>query len=208
MVTAIILVITGIIFTGQGSFNNSVILSSASYDIGLTMRNAATYGIGTRAQGGVANSGYGLEFKKGSPSAYSLFVDSSPSPGAVGACHPLPDNGATAPDAYPGDCVLGPGDTTVSTYHLANGLSVSKFCASTNGGSAWSCSTDLAGTVNQLDIVFVRPNATPFMSINGTYNKLTPVTNACLTVSSSVQSRYISISSSGQIIADATSCGS
>lgn len=206
VVMAIIIVITGVIFTGQSSFSNTVILTSTAYDVALTMRDAETYGLGTRAQGGISNAAYGLDFRLATPRTYTLFADSFPPAGSPTACHALPPNGASAPNAYPGDCVYGSGDGIVSTYTLGNGVSFSKFCASSNNGVSWSCSSDAHSPLAQLDLVFQRPNAVPFISENGVYTALPGVTNVCLALSSGSGTRFISVSSSGEITASAASC--
>lgn len=210
VVAAIILVITAVIFTGQGNFNNSVLLSSTTYDIALSFRDAETYGLGTRAQGGIANAGYGLDFQSGASHSYTFFADSDPPPGNSDACHPLPTNGASAPNAYPGDCVYSQSDGTVSVYQLGNSIGVNKFCASSDNGASWTCSTDASNPLNQLDIVFLRPNATPFISENGDYDALSPPTNACLQIAApGGASQYINVYQTGQItIASACAGGS
>lgn len=200
MVAAIILVITAVIFSGQSNFNNSVVLSSTTYDIALSFRAAETYGLGTRAQSGIVNAGYGLDFQNGTPHSYTFFADSDPPAGDTGACHPLPTNGASAPNAYPGDCVYSQSDGTVSVYQLGNNIGINKFCASEDNGSTWMCSTDVSNPLNQLDIVFLRPNATPFISENGYYDEASPPTNACLQVAAPGGStQYINIYRTGRI---------
>lgn len=200
--TGIIILITAVIFSGQTTFNNSVVLTSTAYDIALTMRDAQTYGLGTRSQLGVANAGYGLEFKSTSLTSYTFFADTNPSPGA-GLCHPLPANGAAAPNAYPGDCAYTAGsDALVASYKLGSGMKISDFCAKTTG--TWACENSHGFSLSRLDLVFERPNGTAFISPNGTYNAAT--TDACITITApSGSSRYISLSSVSQIVANATS---
>jgi len=214
VVAAIIIVITGVIFSGRSQFNNSILLSSTAYDIALTMRDAETYGLGTRAASGAASAGYGLDFTRAAPGTYTLFADTNPAPGGTNACHALPTNGASAPNAYPGDCVYTAADTTVSNYTLGNGVTVSNFCAHTS--VRWLCSTTCGATSpcvagsaqSQLDIVFLRPNATPFIALSGTYQASQSINQACLAISApgNATARYIYLSASGQIIANATSC--
>jgi prepilin-type N-terminal cleavage/methylation domain-containing protein len=206
VVLAIIILMTGLIFSGQSNFNTSVILSSTAYDVALTLRDAETYGLSTRATAsGVASAGYGLDLKSGLVTTYNLFADSYPPAGGTNACHPLPANGASAPNAYPGDCAYTSNDGLVSTYTLGNGVTISNFCASTNGTS-WSCESGTTNVINQLDIIFLRPNPAPFISTNGIYSQATPMTSACITLSAGTNSRYISIAANGQIIATAASC--
>ena len=51
VVLAIVTSITAIVFTSQNSFNKTLILANTAYDIALTFRSAATYGLGGRTIG-------------------------------------------------------------------------------------------------------------------------------------------------------------
>ncbi|MBI4065657.1 type II secretion system protein [Candidatus Kaiserbacteria bacterium] len=202
VVMAIIGVVMLVVLTSQSSFNKTLTLANTAYDIALTIRYAETYGISGRAAGAVTNAGYGVHFQSASPRSFTLFADKYPSVGQPGVCHALPANDPSGPDAKPGNCAYdsSQGEVTVD-YTLGNGITISKFCSYTSG---WSCSDN---GLTSLDIVFARPNANPFISANGSYSATIPVTAACLTVSSPQGgSRFVSVSSSGQISANASSC--
>lgn len=195
VVLAIIVTVTAITLSSQSSFNKTLVLANTAYDIALTLRSAETYGIGSRARGGVANAGYGVHFEKATPESFTLFADSQPAPNAAN-CHGLPEGGALAPDAKPGNCTYdGPSSgEKVATYILGNGITVGDFCAYAFG--SWSCARE---GLAALDIVFARPNPDPFINIQGT--------KACLTVSSPHGgSRFVSVAASGEITANAPSC--
>lgn len=200
VVLAVIALITAVVISNQGAFNKTFVLANTAYDVALTLRSAETYGLGTRAtSGGAVNTGYGLHFQSGTPSSFKFFADAYPSPRGNN-CHGLPAGGAGAPDAQPGDCVYTASDTLVQTYTLGNGIIVQNFCARSSG--SWSC---MDSGLSTLDIIFMRPNSVPFMSVDGTYTG--NVTAACITLTSpSGGGKYISVSSSGQIIANAASC--
>jgi prepilin-type N-terminal cleavage/methylation domain-containing protein len=207
VVLAIIGVIMTVTLTSQGSFNKTLILSNTAYDIALTIRSAETYGLSSRASGAVANSGYGINFTTTAPDTVTLFADAYPIPGVTTVCHANPD--PTAPDARPGDCAYQSSQgELVTSYKLGNAITITDFCAQSSG--VWSCTYahgGYGGGLASLDLVFVRPDPNPFMSVNGAYSSLSPVTRACLTISSRQGgSRYISVSSSGQISASAASC--
>ncbi|MCR4333977.1 MAG: type II secretion system GspH family protein [Patescibacteria group bacterium] len=197
VVLAIITTITSVVFTSQGSFNKTLILGSTAYDIALSLRSAQSRGLGSRAlidaSGGLVSerTGYGLHFVSGSPTTFVLFADTSP---AV-SCD--------TPDCKPGDYVYTSGsDSLLQTYTIGNGMGISNFCSFANG--SWSCATN--GGITALDIVFVRPSPNPFMSVNGAYSPAFPVTKACLTVAAPQGgTKFISIMSSGQIVANAPS---
>ncbi len=192
VVLAIIVTISGVILGSQSSFNKTLILSNTAYDIALTLRSAQTYGLGSRASVASANAGYGLHLNSGVQDSFILFSDTSP----AASCG--------APDCPPGDHVYTNGqDVLVQTYALGNRMAVSNFCAFSSG--AWACAAN--GGLTSLDLVFARPNPDAFMSKNGTYSPVFPVTAACLTISSPQGgSRFISVGTSGQIVANAASC--
>jgi len=203
VVLAIIVTITAVVFSGQNSFNKTLVLANTAYDIALSLRSAETYGLGGHAIGSLP-TGYGIHFSKASPGSYMLFADSYPAPSTASVCHTTSD--ATALDAQPGNCNYDPGqDVVVSSYALGNGITVSDFCAISSG--TWSCANSGSGNLTSLDIVFARPNPDPFMSVNGVYSSSLPVTNACITVASPQGGlRFVSVLASGKIVANANSC--
>ena len=206
VVIAIITIISGIIFTSQSSFNKTLILANTAYDVALSLRGAETYGLGGHALSAVP-TGYGLHFDRATPGSFLLFADSYPAASSGSACH-APTNTGGGLDAQPGDCSYESGtgkDTTVSNYTLGNNITVSDFCAFAAG--AWTCASSHGSSLATLDIVFARPNPDPLMSENGLYSSLSPVTGACLAITSPLGgSRYVSVAASGEITANAASC--
>jgi prepilin-type N-terminal cleavage/methylation domain-containing protein len=186
VVFTIISVVASIVFTSQSSFNKTFILTNTAYDVALSLRESQTYGLGSRAVSSASNVGYGLHFDSNSPKSFTLFADVSP----TSVCN--------KPDCQPGDGVYTHGaDSLVRTYTIGNGITLDYFCAYT---SAWVCTN---GAVNSLDIVFARPNPTPNVHFNGTNT----ATDACLRLASSQGTfRYVKVSASGQINANAPAC--
>ena len=197
------LAITSIALTIQSSFNKTLILANTAYDIGLTLRSAESFGLGSRALGSLANAGYGIHFTTGG--SFILFSDTYPPVGSAGMCHPPPAYDHYAPSAQPGNCAYDPGpgyDTLVQTYTLGNGIIVSDFCAYSSGGE--SCAVAHGGGLSSLDVVFARPNPTAFVTANGS-----SYTSACITITSlqaGATPHYVSVAASGEISANATSC--
>lgn len=204
VVLAIITVLSGIVLSSQSSFNKTLILSNTAYDIALTLRSVETYGLSSRGTNVATSAGYGLRLSSGTPGSFILFSDTFPLPDATN-CHGLPVGGASAPDAKPGNCTYDGSSEKISEYVLGNGITISDICAYVNGSP--SCVEAYGGGISSLDIVFVRPDPSPFMSVNGAYSSITPVTAACLTIKSAQGGfRYVSVAASGQIIAGPTAC--
>lgn len=196
VVLAIIVVLTGIVLTSQSSFNKSLILANTAYDIALTLRSVQTYGLSSRAAGTAANVGYGVHLSNGTNDSFISFADTS----GGASCAGMP------PDCKPGDHVYAAADRIVQTYRLNNGMTIQNFCAYVASSGGWLCAA--SGALSSLDIVFMRPNPEPFMSRNGSFSAPPfSVTAACIAVASPQGgARFISVGSSGQIIANASSC--
>lgn len=203
VVIAIIGTITMIVVVSQSSFNKSIILANAAYDMALTIRSAETYGIGSRVIGAGGASGYGIHVGVPLPqNTFTLFADTYPGPSTDPTrCHPADD--ASAPDAKAGNCAY---DSTqesvgVTDYKLGNGITINKFCATTSAGQV--CTP----TLSSVDVVFTRPNAEPFMSANGAYSVASPVTSLCFSLTSPQGGqRYVLVSYYGEIDASITPC--
>ncbi|MDP1690211.1 MAG: hypothetical protein Q8L52_03355 [bacterium] len=192
VVLAIIATVTAVALTSQSSFNRSLVLVNTAYDIALTLRSAENFGMGSRATGVVANAGYGIHFKVGTPNSFIMFADTFP---------PV-DYSCTRPDCKPGDHVYTGNDAIVQTYTLGNGITVSNFCAYSD---SWHCASTGTRDLNSLDVVFMRPNPDAYILANT--SPYTPYTATCLTISSNKGgSRFISVAVSGQIIADIPAC--
>jgi hypothetical protein len=197
VVLAIIVSITAVVLTSQGSFNKTLLLANTAYDIALTLRSTESFGISTLASGSTANAGRGTHFEKGTQNSFILFADTSP----IAPCPTL--------DCKPGNHTYEDGqDTLVQNYMLGNSMKISDFCARNAATGIWSCAyphDGYSGGLTTLDIVFARPNPDAFIRVNGdpdiSYN------GACLKVSSlQGGARYVNIAPSGRITANATSC--
>ena len=205
VVLTIITVITTVVLASQSSFNKTLILANTAYDIALALRSAESYGLGSRAAGATVNAGYGLHFQSGIPNTFIFFADTYPAPSTSSVCHPIAD--ASAPNAQSGNCSYeSEQGEKVTSYALGNGITISDFCAYALGSS--SCAYAHGGGLSSLDIVFARPNPEPFISANGSYSPPPfRITSACLTISSPQGgTQYVSVASSGQITADASTC--
>ncbi len=200
VVLAIIMVITTITLTSQGSFNKTLTLANTAYDIALSFRSAETYGIGSRVAGTVSNTGYGLHFNRAAQDSFTLFADTYPVVGSSPSllCHVPPTNDPIGPAAKPGNCSYDAGQgELVTDYALGNRITISNFCALSG---TWSCAN--TGAISTMNVVFARPNPDPFIRTN-----VSSATAACIAVTSPQGGfRYVSVAASGAITANATSC--
>lgn len=190
VVFAIIITITGVVFTSQSTFNKTLILANTAYDVALTLRSAETYGLGSRVISGAGNAGYGIHFEIGN--TFILFEDKIPTIISGGPfCHTSQSGYSSGPDAQPGNCKYDSGED-VKTYTLGNNITVSDLYADNN-------------PVTSLDIVFARPNPDPSVRANGS---TAPVYNsACITLTSPQGGmRFVRVISSGQITTNTTPC--
>lgn len=189
VVFAIIVTITGVVFTSQSTFNKTLILANTAYDVALTLRSAETYGLSSRVISGAGNAGYGIHFDTGT-NTFILFEDSSGS-----SCHTSLSGYSSGPDAQPGNCVYDSSAEDVKKYTLGNNITVTGLYA---GGVQ----------VTSLDIVFARPNPDPFIRANK--DVVTKYNSACVTLTSPSSSgtftRSVKIVLSGQITSNATTC--
>lgn len=192
IVLAIVIIVTGIALSGQSGFNRTLALNNATYDIGLSIQMAQSYGLSSQATttaGGlvVGNAGYGVQFDTGTPTSYVFFVDTDPA---------APSD---YPDVHPGDYAYTKPFELVQKYNLNNGFKITKFCAGVNACSVPG-STD---TINALAITFRRPNTeTHIIAKTSASWPATPTqyANACVALSSSNGDvRYLKISQTGQI---------
>jgi len=65
----IFVIVTAIVFVGNGHFNNTIFLTNLAYDLALTVSRAQSYGINVRPFDGATKPfevGYGVHFKKNS----------------------------------------------------------------------------------------------------------------------------------------------
>ena len=136
VVTAIMILISGLLLASNSRFGGTVQLESLAYDIGLSIRQAQVYGISVRQfSPGVYTAGYGMHFEMSSPTSYVLFGD------AVSA------NG-----------LYDTGELVTSTL-ISSGYSIKQLCV-TKTGNAEDC------TVTKVDLLFKRPEPHAFISAN------------------------------------------
>lgn len=164
VVLAIIVIITAIAIVGQTSFNKTLVLTNTAYNLALSIREAQSYGLSTRAFGTVQNSGYGVRLNRAALTTYSTYADIHPvSPGTNSAyCPGHTERTATNPEARPGNCYYSNVSELIKTYTFNRGFKINRFCGTTSGGTE-TCST---GSLTTMDIVFLRPNTETIITGN------------------------------------------
>jgi type II secretory pathway pseudopilin PulG len=208
VVLVIIIIVTAIALSGQSGFNRTQALHNTAYDIGLTLRQAQSYGLASQLYHSIgnANAPYGLSFSSTNSTGYTFFVDTHPSaPGYGLSGNVCPGHlVSSGPEARPGNCVYDTGDAVIQDYTLNNGFTIPEFCAysSTGSGNYYPngtvCSTD-GVKISSLNITFARPNAetTIVGSVSGSQYGFTAV---CVKLADPQgDSRYVSISKTGQV---------
>lgn len=205
VVLAIIGFVTVVAVTGQNDFNRSLTITDTAYTIALTMRQAQTYGLSSRAFAGTSNAGYGTHFEAAHPAAYLMFSDISKVDYAVPAYCPVGTSGQ--PDAKPGNCRFDRnGSEVVQNYTFGRGFTITQLCGRDTGGEV-RCSDDEAAPLTAIDVLFVRPNTNSIVTgevSGGTIQLRTAVIRLSAPQGTGV--RYICVSQAGQVsVASTTS---
>jgi prepilin-type N-terminal cleavage/methylation domain-containing protein len=148
IVVAIFAVITTIAMFDQGRLSSNVLLTNMSYEVALAIREAQVYGLGVRNTG--ANDGsefqgeYGAHFDINSPREVFLF----------GNNYVISDN----PGFDPGE------ELFQYTFENQRGNLITAICVgdiNTANGERCTAEESNPFKVNEVDIVFKRPNPSP-----------------------------------------------
>ncbi len=138
VVTAILVLITGLMLANHNRFGGRILLENLAYDMALSVRTAQVYGTSVlRSSAGTYSAGYGMHYSMSTPTVYTLFADAVTSDG-------LFTNGEQ-----------------IQTFAISRGYRIEKIC-SPAGTDISSCTS-----VNQIDIIFKRPEPDAWISANG-----------------------------------------
>jgi prepilin-type N-terminal cleavage/methylation domain-containing protein len=168
---AIMIIITTVVLAQYRKFDSNIILTSLSYDIGLSVRKAQSYGLSVKgASTGVSVSfdlAHGVHFDTANPQSYLLFAD-------------VNSDFQYTPAT--------PNIEKVEGLKIQGGYKISKLC--TLAGVVETC------TVTSLDITFKRPDPDATVYANGI---LTPNDAIIYIQSPQNTSKKIIVRSTGQI---------
>ncbi len=135
---------TGILLSKYGNFNNSVILTNLAYDVAITIRTAQSYGIDVK---GVENPNNNNQVEYNNP--YGVYFDRSNIDKSKQMIFFADFNGN---DKYNSGS-----NEEINTYILKRGMYISALCA---GSSSSDCSTNRT----KLNILFKRPDPKAIIS--------------------------------------------
>jgi len=195
IVVAIMMVITSAVLFRQSKFSSDILITNMAYEVALSIREAAVFGLSSKYTDSDYRVGYGIHFGPdgaSSPSeGFVTFIDKSLNP----ITDISPGDDAEFNYAFDHDF-----DDVLSTVQMTQGQTIYDFCAS-DGVDSWDCS----GDYSYLDIVFVKPNPEAHITMgeSGDPNGKT-YSQAKITVVSSLgdKCRTVTVSASGQIAVD------
>lgn len=160
VVLGIIILITGIAITSQTTYNRKLLVTNTAYTVALSIREAQSFGLSSRQDGGVQNAGYGVRFTDANYTQYLMFSDVLATITKHASC---PTGAVGTPEAKPGNCLFDDPSETVTTYNLNKGFKIHDACGIRSDNSQRVC-LSLAG-YSALDIVFLRPNTEAIMTM-------------------------------------------
>ena len=142
VVTAIMVVVSTIIFADNNRFGGRVLLQNLAYDVALSVRQAQVYGISVQRFGASTfSAGYGMHFDISNPTAFVLFADALTHNGLYDCPSP----------GTPEGCEL------VQATAIASGFRIHDLCV-TAPSQAEHCG------VGKLDLLFERPEPDAWIS--------------------------------------------
>jgi len=162
VVLAIIVVISGVVVSGQSTYNQSLVLTDTAYTVAFSIRQAQSFGLASRgrAVGSTvySNIGYGVRFTEGS--SYLIFADVA-GPDILGEAL-CPQTSGNTPEVKRGNCRFDgvPTDQIVENYSFSRGFTIADLCAK-YGTGALNCS------ITSLDVAFRRPETRAVLSGSG-----------------------------------------
>lgn len=206
VVLGIMVMLVAIVLTGQTSFNRTVAVTDTAYMLALSIRQAQTYGLSSRAYSGVTNAAYGVHFAgTTNTTSYQVFGDVYPvAPGTASAYCPGHSAAAGNPDAKPGNCLYDSAQSEmVQNYVLNRGFYISDICGRDTAGTLRCTSNSY---LTGIDIVFLRPNTDSIVTglRSGGNIRLTDAQITLMTATGGA--RYVCVSSVGQVSVATTTC--
>lgn len=200
---AIFTLLTTTILVKNSQFKSVTSTTNLAYQVALAYREAQQYGVNVRRATSIPGAAdedafaykypYGIHVDSATNDSLLLFADtyndSVRALGSDGLFVSVPSGGGTLKD------------TTVRSYALKNGNTISKFCVDTTSPST-RCSNDASNPLTSLDVTFVRPfpDANFQVQVSGGGALPTGITSAKIcVVSPQGTTKGVRVSSVGQI---------
>lgn len=175
---SIVVVILSVVLFNYRSSGDNLSLDSLAQEIGITIRQAQTYGLGVRqTSSGVFTYAYGVHFNPVSnPTSYILFADKNTVNGSY--------------DAGSGSC----GSATtecVQIFNMRDGITITGVCSNTTCYSS--------GTRNA-NFTFIRPSTDASIRVTGGGITTTPGNGSIIISSPRGGTATIRVENTGQIL--------
>jgi prepilin-type N-terminal cleavage/methylation domain-containing protein len=199
VVLTIIATISTIALTGQNAFNRTILLTDTAYSVALSIREAQSLGLSSRAFGGYQNAGYGVYLASASPTTYRIFADVSHAAAAPTSC---PTADPNAPESNPGNCLYDGTSEDAQTFLFSKGFVISDFCGIDDSNSTVCASSAAANAkLLSLHILFLRPNTEAIITGLLSNSSLATLSNATIYIKepSSGNTRCVYVSQVGQV---------
>lgn len=187
----IFLVISSIVMVNQRSFGGNMQISNLAYDVALGIRQAQVYGTGMKKNIAGTYKGYGIHFSH--QGYFILFADIDNNGEYDRNANIGPD-----PNTPNSRASCNPNSECVTVFQVEQGNIISKFCAGSNCTDVVTPSKNLK--LNRLDIIFLRPDPSPFIVGYDANDDRVETPTASITVTSPQGvSKNVNVLSSGQI---------
>lgn len=168
VVLGLIVLLTAITLTSQSSYNRQLILTSTTYTVAMSIREAQSLGLSSRMFGTTQNAGYGVHLSKADLTSYSIFSDISSAVYTKGSSCPIVSDN-TLPEWKPGNCLFDNNTEVVTPYTLNKGFTIADFCGiylNNDQQLTRACASGTASrnAMESMDVVFLRPNTEAIMT--------------------------------------------
>ena len=174
----IMVIILGVVVVNFNNFDSSVVLTNLAFDIGLSIREAQSYGINVKGQSQTFSYPYGVHFDTTNFTKYTIFVDV---------------NGPDANGKF-GDGIWNQDNASekIKTYTIKPGFKILSIC--TLSGITEDCVNPTSA-----DITFVRPNPDAKIITSNGASSVSAIEIKIAAIKSPTIIKTITIGTTGQI---------
>lgn len=179
-------IMTALVVAKYGTFNNSVLLTNAAYDVAGAIRTAQTYGLSVKGTGATPGSfdtaSYGIDFVTknildNTKTGFILFADTHTGPGELMLNY------------YDAE------DLAINKYILKQGAFISNICSGTGPNSCYIA-------LDKIDVTFRRPDPEAIICVlkeGGFYESCDIIYGQITLQATDGSTRKISVYKNGQV---------